>query len=901
MIQILRKLCWMVQRSRREAELTEELEFHLEEEAEAAEAAGMDREGAKYAARRDLGSVALVTENTRATWGWICLDRFRQDVRYSIRTLRRNPGFAAAAILSLALGIGANTAVFSLLNAVVLKPLAVPNPQELVQFTNSIPLWETGGNWQNSLFGHSQLESLRAHSTTMSGIFGWVGLGRVSLGYRGTSEVADGDACSDNFFSVLGITPQSGRFFLPGEDRSAASVAVLSDRYWRSRFGADPAIVGVAITINQSYFTVVGITPPEFSGTSMGKSPDIWLPLHALDRLRPDPKRWAEPFSPWMLVAGRLRPGISRAQAQAELNVLQRHFLAEQLAISELGGLQNVQRFARESSLQLQAAVNGTGSGLRERYEFPLKLLMAVAGIVLLLSCANIANLLLARASNRRHEIAVRLSLGASRSRLIRQFLTESLVLSAAGGLFAAPLAWGGSVALVRMISNQGSGAAVSVDPEWRTFAFNAGISLLTGILFGLVPALRSTRAGPGGALKEGRRRFGRPARSMEGILVVAQIALSVVLITGAGLFVRTLQKLWSRSAGFDRENVLMFSIDARLGGYPSDRAGSVYREILQRVKALPQVMSACASIVRPGDREFHLLDQVDEIDGRRVPEGHAIRVAWNAMSPGYFSTLATPLISGRDFELRDNETAPKVVIISESLAKTTFPNQSPIGHRLGESTVVGVVKDSLYGGVHDQPRPLLYHPLFQHGPDQGFRWGFVSFELRYGALTGLSEGVHRAVASIDPRLPVFRILTLTGQTEQSLMRERLLATLSSFFGVLALLLACVGLSGLMAYTVSLRTAEIGIRLALGARRDHIMWLVLRETLWLTVAGIAAGVPLTLWAARYAKSVLFGISTSDPLTITATVALLLSAAALAGYLPARRALSVDTTTALKCE
>jgi predicted permease len=300
-------------------------------------------------------------------------------------------------------------------------------------------------------------------------------------------------------------------------------------------------------------------------------------------------------------------------------------------------------------------------------------------------------------------------------------------------------------------------------------------------------------------------------------------------------------------------------------------------------------------------DDQFYLLDRVDEIDGRRLPEPSAIRVAWNATSPGYFSTVSTPVVSGRDFEPRDNETAPQVVIVSESLANSAFPNQNPIGHRLGAATIVGVVKDSLYSGARDQPRPLLYHPLFQQGRDQEYRWGFVSFELRYGSLSNLLDEVRREVASVDANLPVFRAKTLVAQTEESLMEERLLATVSGFFGVLALLLACIGLYGLMAYAVARRTAEIGIRLALGARRDHIMWLVLRETLWLALAGIAAGVPLALWAVRYAKSVLFGISTADPLTIAVTVAILLSVATLAGYLPARRALRVDPMVALRYE
>jgi predicted permease len=901
MNRIFRKLGWMTWRNRKEADLRDELQFHLQEEAEEAEAAGLMAEQAKWAARRELGNVALLMEDTRATWGWTCLERLWQDLRYAARMLRRNPGFAAAAIVSLALGIGANTAIFSLLNAVVFRPLPVADPQQLVQFTNTIPLWETGGSGTES-YSYPQLERFQAQSKTFSGVFGWTGLGRINVGSHGTAGIAQGNASSDNFFSVLEVRPQYGRFFSAGEDRAGASVAVVSDRYWRNRFGADPSVIGGAITVNQVPFTVIGITPPEFSGIAVGSSPDIWVPLHALDRLQPDGKRWTDPFSSaWMLIAGRLRPGVSRQQAQAELDVIHRQFLAEQLPISELGGQENVQRFAREGRLVLRSAATGVSSGLRDSYAFPLKLLMYVAVIVLLVACANIANLLLARASNRRREIAVRLALGASRGRLVRQLLTESMVLAFAGGLLAVPMAWWGSLALVRMILPGDSRVPLAVYPDWRIFAFAAAVSLLTGILFGLAPAVRSTRADPGPVMKEGTPGAGRSSHTLDRTLLAAQVALSVVLVTGAGLFLRTLQKLWSVNVGYDRENVLMFSVDAKLAGYPSDRAGSVYREILRRLQALPGVKSASASIVRPVDGQFNLLDKVNEIDGRTLPERDVIRVAWNATSPGYFSTISTPVVSGRDFEPHDNETAPKVVIVSESLAKSAFPNQSPLGHRLGLATIVGVVKDSLYSGARGQPGPLLYHPLFQHGRDQEYRWGFVSFELRYSSLSSLLDEVRREVASVDRNLPVFRATTLVAQTEESLMDVRLLATLSSFFGALALVLACVGLYGLMAYAVARRTAEIGIRLALGARCDHIMWLVLRETLWLTLAGIAAGVLLALCAAQFAKSVLFGIGTADPLTLAVTIALLIGVAALAGYIPARRALRVDPTVALRYE
>jgi len=901
MSRILRKLGWMTRRSGKEAELRDELQFHIEEEAREAESAGLTAEQAHFASRRELGNVGLLMEETRAAWGWLALERFWQDLRYATRMLRRNPGFASAAVLSLALGIGANTAIFSLLNAVVLRTLPVADPQRLVQFTNTFPLWDTGSAIPKSLFAYPQLVSFQTQSKTLSGVFGGTGVGRLVVGFHGTSGVAEGDAYTDNFFSALGITPQYGRFFQPGEDRARAPVAVIGDRYWRDRFGADPAIIGAAITINQIPFTVVGITPRGFSGISIGNGPDIWVPLHALDLLAPDSKRWTKPFSSWLLIAGRLGPGVSREQAQAELDVIRRQSLAEQLSVSELGSMENVRHFARDGHLALQPAATGVDSGVRDRYAFPLTLLMWVSGMVLLVACANVANLLLARASSRRHEIAARMALGASRGRLIRQLLTESMVLAMIGGALAVPLAWWGGMLLVRMISTGDSPVPLAVAPDLRVFAFTAAVSLLTGILFGLAPAIRGTRVDPGPLMKEGTHRAGRRSRTLDRMLVVAQVALSVVLITGAGLFVRTLRELWNVNMGYDRENVLMLSVDAKLAGYPSDRAGVVYREILAKLRTLPDVKSASASVVRPVDDQFHLVDRVDEVDGRRLPERSVIRIEWNSTSPGYFSTVSTPLLAGRDFEPRDNEIAPKVVIVNRSLARSAFPNQDPIGHKLGEATIVGVVEDSRLNGAREQPGPALYYPLFQHGPEQEYRWGYVSFELRYGTSSGLPDAVRRVVASVDPNLPVFQTRTLRAQTAQSLLRERLLAALSSFFGALALLLACVGLYGLMACAVAGRTAEIGIRLALGAPRGHIVWSVLSEPLWLTLAGVSAGVPLALWAARFARSDLFGISPADPLTIAAAVAALTGVALLAAYGPARRALRIDPVMAIRYE
>jgi predicted permease len=900
MNRILHKLRCIGRRRSKEAELRDELEFHLQQEAGEAAAAGLAPDQAQWAARRELGNIALLMEDTRAQWGWASLERFLQDLRYALRMLRKNPGFAAAVVLSLALGIGANTAIFSLLDAVVTRSLPVPAPQRLVQFTNTLPLWETAANNWNSWFAYPQLENFQASSKTMSGIFGGTGMGRIAVGLNGTSSLAYGGAYTGNFFAVLGIAPQVGRFFTADDDAARAPVAVLSHAYWRDRFGADPAIVGRAVTINQVPFTVIGVAPPEFLGISVGNSPDIWVPLHALDRLKPDSKRWAEPWSSWLLIAGRLRPAMSLQQAQAELDAMNRRLLAGLLPASRLAGQANVQRFVRDSRLVLLLSPSGMHSGLRDLYAFPLQLLMCVAGIVLLVACANIANLLLARASNRRREIAVRLALGASRGRLLRQLLSESLLLASIGGVLAVPLAWWGSRLLVHMIS-AGDPPPLAVYPDWRTFAFTAAVSLFTGILFGLAPALRAARIHPAPLIVQGVRNAGPSSNTLGRVLVVAQVALSVVLIAGAGLFVRTLQKLRTVDSGYDPQNVLMVSVDAGLAGYPSDRAGAVYTEILRRLQALPEVRSAAASVVRPVDDQFYLVDRVNELDGHPLPADSVIRVQWNATSPAYFSTLSTPLVSGRDFQPRDNQSAPPVVIVNQSLARRAFPHQDPVGHRIAAATIVGVVKDSHYLGAREQPGPTLYHPLFQHGPGQEFRWGFVSFELRYRSSANLLEQVRREVASVDRALPLFGARTLVAQTEESMLTERLLATLSSAFGALALVLACVGLYGLMAYAVARHTAEIGIRVALGARPRRILWMVLRETLVLTLAGVAVGVPLAIWMARYARAVLFGVDAADPWTLALTVATLVATAAIAGYIPARRAAFVDPMVALRCE
>ena len=899
--ELWRRLTALARRKQIDADLEEEMRLHLELRAQQrTEAVGMEE--ARYSSQRRFGNTLLLKEAAREVLGWTSLERLWQDLRYAVRMLRNSPGFTAVALLSLTLGIGANTAIFSLLNAVILRLLPVPDPQQLVQFTYTIP--SSGSDNWNSWFGYPHLERFREQSRTLSGIFGGVSLNRVNVGSHGTAGLAQCDAYTGNFFSVLEVAPQQGRLFVAGDDRPGADVAVLSDGYWRTRFAGDPTIVGQTILIDQLPFTVIGITPPNVSIYTTAAR-DLWVPLHAIDRFTADPSRWQAAFSSWLLIAGRLRPGVPVVAAAAELDVIHRRLLAEQLAASDRYGSQSLQRLVRESHLALRPAANGMLTGIRQMYALPLKLLMGVAAMVLLISCANVANLVLARASYRRREIAVRMALGSGRTRVIRQLLTENLLLAGVGGVLALVVARWGSAALVRMISTGDSLVPLDVRPDWNIFGFTAAVSVASGMLFGLVPAVRGTRLDPGSVLKEGARGSTRSSRLPDRVLVGIQITLSLVLITGAGLFTRTLENLRHVDVGYDRDNILMFSVDAKLGGYSGGRVDALYRAILDHTAAVPGVLSASMSIARPVDDQYYLIDRIGQVDGRDLPEAETIKVAWNSMSPGYFSTVGTPILLGRDFDLHDGERAERVVIVNKSLARQALPGRNPIGHRLDGAEIIGMVKDSLYGGARDQPRPVLYRFLFQGegGTDQS-QWvgaGAVSVELRYGSGATLVDEVRQAVASVDRYLPIFRVKTLRAQAEDSFLRERLLATISSFFGGLALLLACLGLYGLMAYAVARRTAEIGIRMALGARSKEVVWLILRETLWLVLCGVALGVPLAIWFARYAKSLLFGIAPGDPLVIIAATILLMGSALLAAFLPARRASRIDPMVALRYE
>ncbi len=888
-----------------ERELDDELRFHLEKLIEQLGAKGMTSQEAHYAALRELGGVEQIKEECRDMRRVNFLENLFQDIRYGLRMLAKSPGVTAVVLLSLALGIGANTAVFSLLNAVVLESLPVQHPEQLVQFSETYP---DGG--ENSYMSNPYFDRMRGRNRSLSGVFAFSELGRVNVGFGGKTDLAIGQVATGGYFSTLGLTPAAGRFFTDEDDKGRSPVVIISYAFWQRRFGADPSIVGKTITVNQAPLTVIGVTPSAFLGLRVGESPDITVPMTLLGQLTPGQPDWGGAFDTWLQIMGRLKSGVTRQQAQAEFDTIHHQLLTEFAPTARADERQYVARMLAKSRLNVKPGAKGFEWGLRHEFQQPLQILMMMVGIVLLIACANVANLLLARSTTRRKEIAVRLAMGAGRARLVRQLLTESVLLAAIGGVLGFLVAWWGSQLLLRMVSTGDSPLPVDLTPDLRILGFTTGVSLLTGVLFGLAPALRATRIDLTPSLKEGRSQSvghgRRRAFGLDRILVAAQIALTLTLLVGAGLFVRSLQKLWAIDPGYDRHNVLMFSVDPRLAGYKENvKLASLYQQVLNDLRTLPGVRSASLSLVRPVDEAAYWVNVVESIDGRKLPEDHGIRVAVNRLAPGYFANLGTPMLIGREFGPEDNQRSPHVAVVSEILARQCFGNQNPIGRRIadhddGEVQIVGVVRDSRYGGVRDVPRSVLYMPFFQANLAEAFF--DTTFEVRYwGGFSTVLDEVRRQVHAIDPNLPLFRVKTLEVQTRDSFVKERLIATLSTFFGLLAVLLACIGLYGTMAFGVARRTGEIGLRMALGARQRDVLWMLLRETVLLVAIGVAIGFPCAVAASRLLASQLFGIKPTDAVALSGGSLLLVAVAIFAGYLPARRASKADPMAALRHE
>lgn len=884
-------------------ELDEELRTYQEMAAEEKMKDGMSRKEALRAVRLERGSLEVSKEIVRSG-GWESfLETCWQDVRFAARMLRKSPGFTIVAVLTLALGIGANTAIFSLLNAVLLRDLPVKNPNQLVLFGRGRASGSTSGV-DTDAYSYRFYEEVEKRnevfsetSVVMSVLFGGMH-GRVDG--SANLEPMSVQLVSGTYFSVLGVQPALGREFSKSDDEPLGThaVAVISNSWWTRRFAGDPGVIGKTIAIGPTLYAIIGVAPREFSGTTIGESPDVWIPLSMEKEVSPGWNGLEDRWWDSLYILARLKPSIPVSQAEASINVL-----AKAIWRDFAGPVipSHRQENIDHAWIPLTPASRGL-SHLRFQYSLPLQILMVVVALVLLIACANIANLLLARSANRRREIAVRTAVGAGRARLLRQLLTEGLLLACLGGVLGFLFASWASRAILASISAGPEPLPLDIAPDARLLAFTFLISLATALVFGTLPALRSMRVDLTEAFKSGRGSAAPGARSrFASALIVSQVALSFVLLIGAGLFLRTLVNLTRVNTGFDEKNVLLFSIDPTAAvGYKLDsRLANLYEQLEQRVAAEPGVKADSVSLSTFNEGSWRTPVSVL---GAGANDGDNPHVMHNAVGAGYFATMGIPLLTGRTFGLQDTATSGKVAVINQTMARLYFPGGSPIGRRFGiesaaDFEVIGVVKDAKYESLDENPQPAAYY-LYS----QVLHLFYYDFEVRYsGDARAAVAAVRSAVASVNPSLTVAYQGTLAEQVDRSIASQSLIARLSAFFGFLAVFLASIGIYGLMSYGVARRTNEIGIRVALGAPRSGIFWMILRNGLLLAITGLALGVPIALAAGRLVSGTLFGITPADPTTMVVAATLLAVLAVTAGYLPARRAMRVDPMVALRYE
>jgi predicted permease len=901
---VLFRLRTLLRRTAVEGDLDDELGAHLAREAQKYANAGLSPKEAARRARLALGGVEQIKEECREARGTRLLETTLQDIRYALRLLRQSPGFTAVALLTLALGVGANTAIFSLLNALALRDLAVPHPEELVRFGAHAP----DDRFSDDSFSGLSLPMFRELSRgqdAFSDTFAWWGDALLNIEANAGFSRADVCAVTGNFFSELGPVPQIGRLIQPDDVNlnagTPALVAVLSYGFWQRHYGGSRDILGKIVKIEGVPFTIIGVARREFTGMLAESRMDLAIPLTAQPLVLGEAdvqKQLQRTNDLWLEAFGRLKPGAKLEQARAQLQAL---WPTVQQAM--LPPTQDLAKRNRFLALRMKVEPGGKGdSSLRRRFLKPIHVLLGISGAVLLLACVNLASLMLARAASRMHEMGLRVALGASKLRLMRQVLTESLTLSITGTLVGFALANWGSYLLANFILSQSSTMPweLNLRPDIRILEFTAAAAIVTGILFGIAPAWRATREDPNAALQQNVRTLAGGTGRLGRWLIITQISLSLMLLAASGLLIRSLLKLRAVEPGFRTQDVLAAGLFPRPNGYKNLNWARYDHDLLDRVSQLPGVQSAGIVEETPGN----VGEWVEKV---RISGTHSEETTLDCvmLMPGSFTPLGITLVRGRSFTWNDDEHASKVAIISENLAQRLFPLGDAIGSHLELTTepkwqsvqIVGIASDATYYNIRKRPQLTVYIPGTQHGDFMGYADLLIQTKASPEAMTA---AVRQVVDSFG-REYVFSLRPVQQLIDKSVLQERVAALLSIFFGALTLLLGAIGLYGLMAYSVTQRTREIGIRLALGAPRAGVRWMVLRETLALALTGIAIGVPCAIAASRFIANMLFGLKPHDPVTLGMVTAVLLAAGALAGYLPARRAMRVDPMTALRHE
>jgi predicted permease len=904
--ELRRRVHMLLHRGRFQQDLEEEMRLHVELRKEQRIRSGLSPEEAGRAANCRFGNVTRTKERSYMAWGWNWLETFLQDAGYGVRSMLRTPAITLVALISLALGIGANTAIFSFIDAVMLRSLPVRDPKQLVKLGDRDASGITDSFAATQLYSYPFYRQFQQKNAVFSDTAAYYSMTNHPHGFvdgRQDPELINVQTVSGTYFQTLGVEPQFGRLLNENDDSSEGDhpVVVISNGFWKRRFASDPSILGHKVRLGSTVFEIVGVTPPEFFGTQVGDSPDAFAPLSMSAVIPPGWGGYKDNFKESLHIIGRLKPGVSVEQATANVNILFR-----QILLSFPDAKLNQEKLSRlnKSHVTLKSMERGL-SYLRRAYSEPLQVLMVIVALVLLIACANIANLLLARSTARARELAVRQALGAARTRIMRQLLTESLLLAFAGGALGIGFAAAANRVLLAMLPHGQSTIPLDVSLNLRLLGFTFVVTVCTAVLFGTLPSLRATRLQLTQSLKSGSGAAPGAARSPLGrILVASQVALSLVLMVGACLFLRTLINLSRAGMGFNKENVLRMDIDYTLTGYKDEdpRLKLLYNQIEVRVNALPGVEAASFSEFTFNEGSWNSMIFVPG-----MPIDRNVNVPHNIIGDAYFKTMQIPLIAGRAFGPQDTATSQRVAIISESLAKKYFPAGSPIGrtYSIGspdagdnatQVQVVGIVRDVKFDDIQEPPAYIDYLPYSQRG------WGFGDFEVLYkGDFNAISAEVQQAIHSIDRRLPITNAMTMDELVARSYANQAIIAKLSAFFGLVAVFLSCIGLYGLMSYLVGRRTGEIGVRMALGADRSQVGWQVMREIAALVLAGIAVGLPATLASQRLVGDMLYGVKGTDPLSIAGAVFLLSSAALVAGYIPARRASRINPLSALRYE